>query len=105
MGTFTFQTGIAEDSPQFGTFVFGDDAEAGVSITHGRAQFDSLEAGIGELLDGSGKVLADHGSDRIGLAPDGHVQGIRAEVRSTCGEESRGGGTGAGLPEKRSSRD
>src|ERR1022692_1016436 len=71
---------IAEHSAQLGPFVFGEAGEAGVGVTHRRAQFDRLKTDLGKLLDGAGKVLGDHIPDGIGLASDWHAQRIGAQL-------------------------
>src|ERR1022692_2521507 len=71
---------IAEHSAQLGPFVFGEAGEAGVGVTHRRAQFDRLKTDLGKLLDGAGKVLGDHIPDVIGLASDWHAQRIGAQL-------------------------
>src|ERR1039458_1487325 len=77
---------IAEHSAQLGPFVFGETGEAGVGVTHRRAQFDRLKTDLGKLLDGAGKVLGDHIPDGIGLASDWHAQRIGAQLPCARGQ-------------------
>ena len=73
---------IAQDSPQLGPCVFGEAGEAGVGVTHRRAQLDRLKSGLGKLLDRAGKVLGDHLPDRPRLTPNGHAKRIGAKLRA-----------------------
>jgi hypothetical protein len=86
MGAFTFHTGIAQDFPQFGPFVFGEAAEAAIGVSHRRAQLDPLKSGVGKLLDRAGKVLGDHLPDGISLTSYGHAKRIGAKLPRACAQ-------------------
>src|ERR1041385_6436075 len=57
--------GYAIDTPrkQVGGAVFRESCEIVGGVAYGRAQFNSLKSGCGELLDGGGKILGDHLAD------------------------------------------
>src|SRR5262249_45560163 len=100
----TLDTQIAQDSSELGAFVFGDATEAGIGVTHRRAQLDRLKSGLGKLLERAGKVLGDHRSDGIRLASNWHAKRIGAKLQCARGQEPGHRGIGRRTFEKFPSR-
>jgi hypothetical protein len=68
MAAYALQASVAEYSAKLGAFEFCDSGE--IFVTEWRAKLYTLEPGRRQLLNRPGKVLSNHGSDRIGLASD-----------------------------------
>src|SRR5262249_11888082 len=86
--THTRNACICQNSPEFGSRVFGEAGEAGIGVTYWRAQLDRLKSGLGKLLDRTGKVLVDHCSDRPRLASDWDAKRIGAKLQREGGQIS-----------------
>ena len=80
------ESGAGDNFLEFGTFVFGETAEAEFFVADRRAQLDGLKAGIGKLFERAGKILGDHLLNGPGLAANGKAQGVRAEPEGAGSE-------------------
>src|SRR6185312_14105294 len=81
---FAFDAQVAENFSKLGSLVFGETRKS-VTIPYRRTQLDPLKSSVGKLLDRTGKIAADHRSDRIRLTSNWQPERIGAKF-------DRGGG-------------
>src|SRR5215469_12799228 len=86
-------TRVAQNCLEFRRLIFCESGEAGIGITHGRAQLNTLKSRLSQPFKGPGKIPRDQISHRPGLAPDGQTERVRAQHLAGQENASRGRST------------